>query len=121
MSSTVFPISGRVACTAIAIFWSSLLIIFKISFIQIPQNLPRFFEYEIDDKIYFIPIENIIKKYINKLFRNVKIISVSLFRLIRNGDFTLEESEDIETNFLEELKQKLKDRKSIQKFCFFVK
>ena len=84
----------------------------KISFIQIPQNLPRFFEYEIDDKIYFIPIENIIKKYINKLFRNVKIISVSLFRLIRNGDFTLEESEDIETNFLEELKQKLKDRKS---------
>ena len=24
----------------------------KISFIQIPQNLPRFFEYEIDDKIY---------------------------------------------------------------------
>ena len=84
----------------------------KISFIQTPQNLPRFFEYEIDDKIYFIPIENIIKKYINKLFRNVKIISVSLFRLIRNGDFTLEESEDIETNFLEELKQKLKDRKS---------
>jgi len=36
----------------------------KISFIQTPQNLPRFFEYEIDDKIYFIPIENIIKKYI---------------------------------------------------------
>ena len=39
------------------------------------------------------------------------IESISLFRIIRNGDFTLEESEDIETNFLEELKQKLKDRK----------
>ena len=84
----------------------------KISFIQIPQNLPRFFECKIDDKIFFIPIEKIIKKYINKFFRNVEIISISLFRLIRNGDFTLEESEDIEINFLEELKQKLKDRKS---------
>ena len=83
----------------------------KISFIQIPVNLPRFFEYKIDDNIYFIPIEKIISKYIDKFFRSVLIESVSLFRIIRNGDFTLEESEDIETNFLEELKQKLKDRK----------
>ena len=83
----------------------------KISFIQIPVNLPRFFEYKIDDNIFFIPIEKIISKYIYKFFRSVLIESVSLFRIIRNGDFTLEESEDIETNFLEELKQKLKDRK----------
>ena len=83
----------------------------KISFIQIPQNIPRFFEYKIDDKIYFIPIENIIKKYIKTFFQGILIESVSLFRIIRNGDYTLEESEDIESNFLEELKQKLKDRK----------
>ena len=83
----------------------------KISFIQIPVNIPRFFEYKIDEKIIFIPIEKIIHKYIKKFFRNVTIESISLFRIIRNGDFTLEESEDIETNFLEELKQKLKDRK----------
>tara|TARA_B100000614_G_scaffold19101_1_gene15450 strand:+ start:1349 stop:3442 length:2094 start_codon:yes stop_codon:yes gene_type:complete len=83
----------------------------KISFIQIPINLPRFFEYKIEDNIFFIPIEKIISKYIDKFFRSVLIESVSLFRIIRNGDFTLEESEDIETNFLEELKQKLKDRK----------
>ena len=83
----------------------------KISFIQIPQNIPRFFEYKIDDKIYFIPIENIIKKHIKTFFQGILIESVSLFRIIRNGDYTLEESEDIESNFLEELKQKLKDRK----------
>ena len=83
----------------------------KISFIQIPVNLPRYFEYKIGDNICFIPIEKIIEKYIHKFFRSVVIKSVSLFRIIRNGDFTLEESEDIETNFLEELKQKLKDRK----------
>ena len=34
----------------------------KISFIQVPINLPRFFEYKIQDKIFFIPIE--------KLYRN---------------------------------------------------
>ena len=83
----------------------------KISFIQIPVNLPRFFEYKIEDNIFFIPIEKIISKYIENFFRSVLIESVSLFRIIRNGEFTLEESEVIETNFLEELKQKLKDRK----------
>jgi len=83
----------------------------KISFIQVPVNIPRFFEYKIGENIYFIPIEKIISKYINKFFRSVIIESISLFRIIRNGDFTLEESEDIETNFLEELKQKLKDRR----------
>ena len=83
----------------------------KISFIQIPVNLPRFFEYKIEEKIIFIPIEKIIHKFIKKFFRSVIIESTSLFRIIRNGDFTLEESEDIESNFLEELKQKLKDRK----------
>jgi polyphosphate kinase len=83
----------------------------KISFIQIPINLPRYFEYKVGDNICFIPIEKIIEKYIYKFFRSVVIKNVSLFRIIRNGDFTLEESEDIETNFLEELKQKLKDRK----------
>ena len=83
----------------------------KISFIQIPINLPRYFEYKVEDNICFIPIEKIIEKYIHKFFRSVVIKSISLFRIIRNGDFTLEESEDIETNFLEELKQKLKDRK----------
>ena len=83
----------------------------KISFIQVPLNIPRFFEYQIGDKYFFIPIEKIISKYITKFFRSVYVQSISLFRIIRNGDFTLEESEDIETNFLEELKQKLKDRK----------
>ena len=83
----------------------------KISFIQIPLNIPRFFEYKVDDKICFIPIEKIIEKHIKKFFKGISVESVSLFRIIRNGDYTLEESEDIDMNFLEELKQKLKDRK----------
>jgi polyphosphate kinase len=84
----------------------------KVSFIQVPHNLPRFFEISSPDITYFVPIEEIIRNNIHNLFRNVEIISASLFRINRNGDFTLEESEDIESNFLEDLKRKLKTRRT---------
>jgi polyphosphate kinase len=69
----------------------------KVSFIQVPQNLPRFYELVTDDLIQFVPIEEIIRYNIFHLFRNVEIISTNLFRINRNGDFTLEESEDIDS------------------------
>lgn len=85
----------------------------KASFIQIPSNLSRFFELlQIDGSISFVPIEEIIRKNIHHLFRNIGIQSVTLFRINRNGDFTLEESEDIESNFLQELKRKLQTRRT---------
>lgn len=84
----------------------------KLSFIQVPSNIPRFYELEKDDKIFFIPVEDIILNNIQHLFRNVDILSANLFRITRNGDFTLEESDDIEANFLDELKQKLKTRRT---------
>jgi len=84
----------------------------KVSFIQIPQNLPRFYEIPSDDLIRFVPLEEIIRNNVYNLFRNVEILSTNLFRINRNGDFTLEESEDIESNFLEDLKRKLKTRRT---------
>src|SRR5690606_36281645 len=84
----------------------------KASFVQVPHNLPRFYEIESDDLVQFVPIEEIISHNISHLFRNVEILSTNLFRVNRNGDFTLEESEDIESNFLEELKRKLKSRRT---------
>lgn len=84
----------------------------KLSFVQIPKNLPRFFEIEREDGLIFVPIEDIIRANIKRLFRNVDIESTDLFRITRNGDFTLEESEDIETDFVNELKLKLKTRKT---------
>lgn len=84
----------------------------RLSFIQIPKNLPRLFEIYREDQLVFVPIEEIIREYIQKLFRNIKIESVNLFRITRNGDFTLDESDDIEANFLEELRRKLKTRKT---------
>ncbi len=84
----------------------------RLSFVQIPQNLPRFFEVYREDQIVFVPIEEIIRTEIAKLYRNVEIISVNLFRITRNGDFTLEESDDIEADFIDEVKQKLKTRRT---------
>ena len=85
----------------------------KASFIQIPSNIPRFFEIkQADDSISFVAVEDIIRNNIHHLFRNVEILSVTLFRINRNGDFTLEESEDIESNFLDELKRKLQTRRT---------
>ena len=84
----------------------------KLSLIQIPKNLPRFYAIERKDTVIFVPIEEIIRENLHKLFRNIKILSSTLFKITRNGDFTLEESDDIEANFLDELRRKLKTRKT---------
>ena len=85
----------------------------RACFIQVPSNIPRFFEIlHPDGLLLFVPIEEIIRNNIHVLFRNVEILSVNLFRINRNGDFTLEESEDIESNFLVELKRKLQTRRT---------
>ncbi|MBS1683098.1 MAG: polyphosphate kinase 1 [Bacteroidetes bacterium] len=85
----------------------------RVSFIQVPSNIPRFFEIlNKDNSISFVSIEDIVRNNIHHLFRNIEIVSINLFRINRNGDFTLEESEDIETNFLEELKRKLQTRRT---------
>jgi polyphosphate kinase len=84
----------------------------RVSFIQVPSNIPRFYEMAGSDGIRFVPVEDIIRRNIHHLFRNVEVVSINLFRINRNGDFTLEESEDIESNFLEELKRKLQTRRT---------
>jgi polyphosphate kinase len=84
----------------------------KLSFVQIPQNLSRFYEFDRDDELLFLPIEEIIRWKLDKLYRNVEILAISLFRITRNGDFTLEESDDIEDEFIDEIKRKIKTRKT---------
>jgi polyphosphate kinase len=62
----------------------------RYSFIQVPSNLPRFYEIENgNESISFVPIEDIIRRNMQHLFRNVDIAAINLFRIIRNGDFTL--------------------------------
>jgi polyphosphate kinase len=84
----------------------------RLSFVPVPQNLPRFYEIHREDTILFIPIEDIIKWNIHKLYRNIEILCISTFRITRNGDFSLEESDDIEEQYIEEITKKLKSRKT---------
>lgn len=83
----------------------------RLTFVQIPQNLSRFFELTRKDKVIFVPIEEIVRANLPKLFRNVDIESANLFRITRNGDFTLEESDDIDVDFIKEIQVGLKTRK----------
>ncbi|QIP12375.1 polyphosphate kinase 1 [Spirosoma aureum] len=83
----------------------------RLSFVQIPANLPRFLSFEREDTIVFVPIEEIVRQNIKKLYRNVEILSVNLFRITRNGDFTLDENDDDEVDFLDEVRQKIKSRR----------
>lgn len=83
----------------------------KLSFVQLPLNLPRFYVIERDSEILFLPIECIVKSFIRKLYRNVDIVSTNLLRIIRNGDFSLEENDDMEVDFVDEIRQKIKNRR----------
>jgi polyphosphate kinase len=82
----------------------------KISFVQLPQNLSRFYRLDRSHNIAFIPIEAIVREHMSMFFRNITILSITLFRIIRNGAFSLEESDDIEASFVEQIKRKLRKR-----------
>ncbi|MCP9766581.1 polyphosphate kinase 1 [Lacihabitans sp. LS3-19] len=84
----------------------------KLSFVQIPSNLPKFFEFENEDIIEFLPIEEIIRCQIHKLYKNITIESIDLFRIIRNGDFTLDENDDVDADFVDEVKEKIRSRQA---------
>jgi polyphosphate kinase len=79
--------------------------------VQIPLNLKRFYVIEREDKVLFVPIEEIIRHHLQVLYRNVEIESTTLFRITRNGDFDLVEHEDSDTDFVDEVKKKIKDRR----------
>ncbi|AWL09795.1 Polyphosphate kinase [Aquirufa nivalisilvae] len=83
----------------------------KISFVQIPLNLARFYVIERDDKVLFLPIEQLIRHHLQVLYRNVEIEFTTLFRITRNGDFDVVEHEDAEIDFVDEIKKKIKDRR----------
>lgn len=84
----------------------------RLTFVQIPQNLPRYFEIVREGKMLLIPIQEIVRWYIYKLFRNIEIQSVTLFRIIRNGDFMVEETDDMDEAFVDEVKRKIKTRRT---------
>ena len=84
----------------------------KLSFVQIPANIPKFYEFETEKFVDFLPIEQIVRNQIHKLYKNVSIESIDLFRIIRNGDFTLDENDDVDADFVVEVKEKIRSRQA---------
>lgn len=85
---------------------------YRYSFVQIPRNLPRFFQIERDGIVLFVPVESIIQENVSRLFKNVEIHSVSTFRITRNGDFNYDDYDEGEVDFIDEIQKKLKKRKT---------
>ena len=84
----------------------------RVSFVQIPQNLPRFYTFERGDHVIFVPIEEIVRTYVWHLFKNVTIDATSIFQLTRNADVTIADIDDIEIDFVEEVIKKLSTRRT---------
>ena len=82
----------------------------KINFVQVPSNLPRFYCMEKNNLLQLLPIEEIVRWKMGELFRNVHVLSITLFRIIRNGDFEEVDVDDADKNFIEEIRKKLKKR-----------
>lgn len=83
----------------------------KLSFVQIPGNLPKFYEFEDNELTLFLPIEEIIKNNLKKVYKNVSIESADLFRILRNGDFEFEDDE-LDEGFINEMKEKIRGRQA---------
>lgn len=82
----------------------------RISFIQLPAHLPRFYVLSRHTQVIGIPIENIVYTYLSSFFEGSNIRSVTLMRIIRDADFYTGNGEDTEAHTTEILKKRLKQR-----------
>ena len=77
--------------------------------VQVPDNLQRLIKLPSPEGYIFIPIEEIIKMNIAKLFSGYTVIDCVPYRITRNGDLSFDEEEAID--LLSEIKNSLKARK----------
>lgn len=63
----------------------------RFAVVQVPSILPRFVELPCDGGRTFIMLEDVIKAFLPKLFDSHEVKAVSLFRITRNADLTIDE------------------------------
>lgn len=77
--------------------------------VQVPQGLPRFLELPQSDGLRcVILLENIIERYMDKLFLNYDIVTFSPYRIMRNADLDIDEDEA--ADLLKEIERQIKKR-----------
>ncbi|MGK7370334.1 MAG: polyphosphate kinase 1 [Candidatus Halalkalibacterium sp. M3_1C_030] len=82
---------------------------FNFARVKIPTNQPRWLPIESSEHAFkFIPIEELIRQNIDKLFPGMEIEGSCLFRITRNADLRRneEEAEDLKSMISEELRER---------------
>lgn len=77
--------------------------------VKIPTNQPRWLRLQKSDYVYnYVPIEEVIRQNIHKLFPGMEIVSSCMFRITRNADLRRneEEAEDLKSMISEELRER---------------
>jgi polyphosphate kinase len=64
----------------------------RIARVKVPQSLPRFVV--LQDGERFVPLEQLIARHLSALFPGMEVVEHSPFRVTRNTDFDIDESED---------------------------
>lgn len=82
---------------------------YKTAIVQVPSVLDRFVKLSSSGATQFVLLEDIISRFIHKLFKGYKVVSVSVFRITRNADMTIHE--EGARDLLKEIEKELKKRK----------
>ncbi|MFJ8267180.1 RNA degradosome polyphosphate kinase [Peribacillus asahii] len=82
----------------------------KLAIVQVPSVIKRYIELPSEkDTRTFVLLEQVIARFIHKLFSGYEIKSVTAFRITRNADLTIHEDEA--EDLLQEIEEELKKRK----------
>lgn len=82
----------------------------KLAIVQVPSVIKRYIELPSEnDTRTFVLLEQVISRFIYKLFSGYEIKSVTAFRITRNADLTIHEDEA--EDLLQEIEEELKKRK----------
>ena len=82
----------------------------KLAIVQVPSVINRYLELPTNNGTrIFVLLEEVISRFIDKLFNGYEVKSVTTFRITRNADLTIHEDEA--DDLLEEIEEELKKRK----------
>lgn len=77
----------------------------NISFIQIPSNIKGRF-IKIEDSSKYIPVENIIKLFVERIYNGYTVLSANIIKITRDADFTI--AEEDASDLLKEIETTIK-------------
>jgi polyphosphate kinase len=85
---------------------------FVYSLIEIPSSLPRFIQlpqlHELDNKYYIIPLDDVIRLFINQLFDRVSVDSVYSIKVTRDAELYI--YDEYSGNLVDKVKKSLSKR-----------